>query len=71
MLLVVLAFSSEVRSSEDPVIPQKVFTKSEIQRLAGVYIENNLEPFPRAWPPLVKQRIPRRAAFPQAGPASR
>ena len=42
MLLAVLAFSPEVRSSEDPVIPQKVFTKSEIQRLAGVYIENNL-----------------------------
>ncbi len=29
-------------SSEDPVTPLKVFTNSDIQKLAGVYVENNL-----------------------------
>lgn len=42
MLFVILAPGLKLFSSEDPVTPQKVFTNTDIQKLAGVYVENNL-----------------------------
>ncbi|MEO8513668.1 MAG: VCBS repeat-containing protein [Ignavibacteria bacterium] len=42
LLVTLLVPGSMLLSSEGPVTPQKVFTSAEIQKLAGVYIENNL-----------------------------
>ncbi len=42
VFLFLFASGIKLLSSENPVISNKVFTKDDIKKLAGVYIENNL-----------------------------